>query len=416
MFKRIFHYIHISVYNEVLLYKATLFCYTILHMAPVLFLQSEITDPYRLYQTMLAEYPVYWDETNKLWAVYSYKACKAVLENSAAHIPVINADNKDGLNEYALMISGYLVRLSNGSAHTATRQIAMRLYQHMKTRDISGLVNELLSTGRTSHETDWVNSICKKLPVLTILNSLDFNEKDSQIIISNIDVLVKIMLPHKTPGQVKNINAISKEVYQLVETHLLKSGLYQAAAQQAGDAFDTKAVELLSALVSNCIGLFIQSYDAGRGLLSNCLLQLLGKDNTYTGNKECLGKFVTETLRFDPPVHNTRRVAGNDIQLNNATIKKGHNLLIVLAAANRDPWRFNQPNRFDIDRTNNHEHLTFGAGGHYCIAKHFAATLAIECFAYVFERYANIQLADTIIQHEPLVNVRLPKSMLISLT
>ena len=416
MFKRIFHYIHISVYNEVLLYKATLFCYTILHMTPVLFLQSETTDPYRLYQTMLAEHPVYWDETNKLWAVYSYKACKAVLENSAAHIPVINAGNKDGLNEYALMISNQLARLSNGSAHAATRHIAMRLYQQMKTINIAGLVNELLATGLTAHETDWVNSICRKLPVLTILKSLDFTEKDSQIILANIDALVKIMLPHKTPGQVKNINAISKEVYQLVEAHLLKSGLYQAGGQEAGDRFKTKAVELLSALVSNCIGLFIQSYDAGRGLLSNCLLQLLKKDTIYTGNKEHLSHLITETLRFDPPVHNTRRFAGNDIQLNNATIKKGDTLFMVLAAANRDPLHFTQPNCFDIDRANNHEHLTFGAGGHHCIAKHFVVTLAIECFTYVFERYANIQLTDSCIQYEPLVNARLPKSILISLT
>jgi cytochrome P450 len=384
-------------------------------MAPVLFLQSEITDPYRLYQTMLAENRVYWDETNKLWAVYSYKACKAVLENSAAQIPVITAGNKDGLNEYALMISSQLARLSNGSAHAATRSITMHLFRHMKTIGMAGLVNELLATV-TGNETDWVNTICKRLPVLTILKSLAFTDEDSHAIITNIDVLVKIMLPNKTPGQITNINAISKEVYQLVESHLLKSGLYQAVAQQAGDLFKTTAVELLMALVSNCIGLFIQSYDAGRGLLSNCLLQLLKKDNMYTGNKEHLTNLVTETLRYDPPVHNTRRVAGMDLQLNDITIRKGNHLLIVLAAANRDPRHFDEPNRFDAHRINNHEHLTFGAGGHHCIAKHFAVALAIECFAFVFERYSNIQLTDHCIQYEPLVNVRLPKSILISLT
>ncbi len=55
-------------------------------MPATLFLQSEIQDPYKLYETMLCENPVYWDDTNQLWAIYSYKSCKEILNKDSAHI------------------------------------------------------------------------------------------------------------------------------------------------------------------------------------------------------------------------------------------------------------------------------------------------------------------------------------------
>lgn len=405
---------HISVYNEVFLYKATLFCYTILYTMHTLFLHSQVKNPYEVYRVMLAEYPVYWDETNRLWAIYSYKACTAMLHADDAHIPVINPGNKDGLNDHALLISEHLVRLSNGMAHAIARSVAMRLYEKMKPVATNHLVEKLLTTRGAPNETDWVNTVCKKLPVLAVLHSLGFSEEDAGVIARNIEILVTIMLPNKTPEQVKDINAISKEVYRLVESHLLSSRLYEPVIHKKSEQYKIEADQMLSLWTVNCIGLMIQSYDAGRGILSNALLPLLGSHHIQNISKEFLHKSITETLRYDPPVHNTRRVAINDIMLNNITIKKGDALLLVLAAANRDPLQFNQPNSYDIKRWNNNEHLTFGSGAHSCIARHWVVSLTADCLYFLFNRYTCIQLVQQEIQYEPLVNARLPKSLLIS--
>jgi cytochrome P450 len=171
---------------------------------------------------------------------------------------------------------------------------------------------------------------------------------------------------------------------------------------------------ILKVCVSNIIGLFIQSYDTGRGLLSNVLWQLL-QTGHHNADKVYLHKSVIETLRFNPPVHNTRRIAADVIELNDVVIEKGDAILLVLAAANRDPLQFAEPDSYNINRANNHEHLSFGAGAHSCMATHFMVNLAVECFEYIFSRFTKVELLEPSLTYEPLVNVRLPRSMWIQL-
>jgi cytochrome P450 len=70
---------------------------------------------------------------------------------------------------------------------------------------------------------------------------------------------------------------------------------------------------------------------------------------------------------------------------------------------------------FDIERSNNHEHLTFGTGGHMCVAKHFSIHLTTEALRYLFDNYNNISILEDKIEYEPLINARLPKAIWISI-
>lgn len=383
------------------------------------FLQSEIQDPYRIYETILSNNPVYWDEENKLWAIYSYKGCKAILSNSFAHIPAVNPNNKDGLNEYALMMISQFVRLSNGIKHELARESAMLLLETANKVAINNVLENLLQNAGCKSEMDWVDSICKKLPILVVLKSFGFNDTDCDLIVSKIEQLVKIMLPHKTYEQIAAINEVSKEIYIITEKHLIATSIYKPVIKTLSEKYKLEKDKIVSLCVSNLIALsIIQGYDANRGLLSNSLLQILNHGNTVSNdcsNVTYLRKSVIETLRFDPPVHNTKRVAVNDIILDDAVIKKGETIFIVLASGNRDPKQFVNPNTFDIDRTNNNEHLTFGLGGHRCPANNFSVNFATDALIYFFTRFKIIKLLDNNIEYEPTINVRLPKSILISI-
>ena len=383
-------------------------------MPPTLFFQSEIKNPYLLYETMLKENPVYWDEGNKLWAIYSYTGCLSILNNPATHIPSINFNNRDELNAVAILITHQLARLSNESQHTITRQAAMLLAGKMKPVSIADIIDKLITTG----ETDWVEAVCKKLPVLAVLQSFDFNAADADIITGNIAQLIKLMLPHKSSEQVKEINKISVAIYAITEKHILTAPFLTPVISLLSERCKIEASTALSLCVSNLIGLFIQSYDAGRGVLSNSLLQIIGKPNSKSPlapGKDFIEKSIVETLRFDPPVQNTRRIAVSTILLAGAEIKKGDTILVVLAAANRDPHQFNQPGIYNIERSNNADHLTFGIGNHMCVAKHFSVSLATTAFSWLFERFKKIRISETVIEYEPLINVRLPKKIMISL-
>ncbi len=382
-------------------------------MTTILFRQSDIEKPYEIYETMLSENPVYWDEAAMLWAIYSYEDCRAILNNPVAQIPPVN---REGLNDHALLITDKLARLNNNQEHEIARAMAMSLFENMQTISIAAIVENLLDGKDKKRITDWVK-ISRKLPVMAVLESFGFDEENRVFIAERMEQLVKIMLPGKTAEQIAEINEVSKQVYETTGKHFFNVRFYDTLINQISGKYKITRDEVITGCVSNLVGLFIQSYDAGRGILSNTLLQLL-RQNADPGqlSKDYLQKTVIETLRHDPPVHNTRRIAADTIVFGEREIKKGQRLFIVLAAANRDPKKFADPNRFDIHRQNNKEHLTFGTGHHACVAGHFSMSLATDALEYVFNRYPSIRLLEENINYEPAINVRLPKSLLISLT
>lgn len=81
---------------------------------------------------------------------------------------------------------------------------------------------------------------------------------------------------------------------------------------------------------------------------------------------------IEETLRFSPPVVQFRRTATTDFQLRGQAIKTGDKVYLSYASANRDEDVFPDPDRFDILRSNADQHLSFGAGPHYCMGNSLA--------------------------------------------
>lgn len=225
------------------------------------------------------------------------------------------------------------------------------------------------------------------------------------------------MQPVKTAEALVAINAIAKDIYCLLEEHMQRNDFLRVVADKLVADHSVSTEEALALCISNIAGLLIQSYDAGRGLLSNALLQLLRGTNMPAVRRGSmyLQQCVVETLRFDPPVHNTRRVAGERIDLGNGVMEKGQLMLIVMAAANRDSRHFADPHCYDIARPNNAAHLTFGFGAHACVANRLSVRITTEALLYLFQHYNNVQLIEPAIEYEPMINARLPKRILISL-
>ncbi|HEX4850651.1 MAG TPA: cytochrome P450, partial [Puia sp.] len=176
--------------------------------------------------------------------------------------------------------------------------------------------------------------------------------------------------------------------------------------------------ESLNYCSANLVGLFIQCYDAGRGILSNSMLHLerLGTENAYQHlSEEDLSKYVTEVMRFDPTVHHTRREAKETIILNNHKIMKGQSIILFLAAANRDPLEFVRPQEFDPCRINNHSLLSFGSGMHACLAGRYSIRMTAQAIYWLLQKFRKIEILEKQIEFERLYNLRLPKQITLHL-
>ncbi|HWK07114.1 MAG TPA: cytochrome P450 [Puia sp.] len=392
-----------------------------------LFRHSDVQDPYGFYATMLMEDRLIRDKDSGAWIIYQYAHCQQLLHNGKAQIPGQAPGDLALMNDYCLRLIRNLVRLRNPSDHLLARLITLKLFETKVPVSISGIMERLLpAPNGLPTPIDWMGAVANQLPIRILAESFGFSPADTARILATIGDLVRIMSPVKTPEQIDLLNEAVEEIYLLTERRLHDNGIYETIQEKikglvplgparSGVApFDKDSIPVIC--VSNLMGLFIQSYDAGRGILGNSLLQLLlqgDRSELQAGNRDYIASAVQETLRYDPSVHNTRRILTEDILLDNIRLEKGQSVVLMLAAANRDARQFARPEVFDPYRDNNHELLTFGSGSHECIARHFSAHMATEALLYLFQAHPDIQLLARP-SYAPLVNVRVPNELLIS--
>jgi pimeloyl-[acyl-carrier protein] synthase len=107
-----------------------------------------------------------------------------------------------------------------------------------------------------------------------------------------------------------------------------------------------------------------------------------------------LPKAVEEMLRYDPPVQMTVRTPIGATEVGGTEIPPNSLLFVLIAAANRDPAKFSNPEVFDIARDPN-EHLSFGGGVHFCLGAPLTRLEGAIAIESVLNRYSRLSLADS---------------------
>jgi cytochrome P450 len=126
----------------------------------------------------------------------------------------------------------------------------------------------------------------------------------------------------------------------------------------------------------------------------NLLVALLTEPALLDGvraDRDMISAAIEEALRWEPPITSVVRVTTRDCELADIAIPRGTNININVAAANRDPRRYPDPDRFDPTRTNI-AHLTFGAGPHLCLGMHLARMEAAVAINALLDRLPELRL------------------------
>jgi len=172
-------------------------------------------------------------------------------------------------------------------------------------------------------------------------------------------------------------------------------------AQRVGrDASDT--------IIANGIGFLSQAYEATAGLIGNTWLALAedpGLRRMAAAGPSLLGDVILEVLRYAPPIQNTRRFLAQDATIAGQAMRAGDIVLVVLAAANRDPQLNPQPARFDIHRSDRRS-FTFGRGPHACPGDALAPAIALAGVEQLIA--ADMVLDQATISYRASANARIP--------
>jgi cytochrome P450 len=113
--------------------------------------------------------------------------------------------------------------------------------------------------------------------------------------------------------------------------------------------------------------------------------------NALRADRSLLGGAFEEALRWEPPITTVVRRAIRDCELGGVAIPAGTNVSVSVAAANRDPTRYPDPDRFDPTRKNI-AHLTFGGGPHLCLGMHLARMEGTVAINALLDRLPDVRL------------------------
>jgi cytochrome P450 len=163
-------------------------------------------------------------------------------------------------------------------------------------------------------------------------------------------------------------------------------------------------------LVVNTGVLLVAGFETTTNLITNAVFRLLEHPEqleAFLADPSVDRTCVEEVLRFDPPSQFVRaRTIKTETEIGGFTIHAGDAIIPVLAAANRDPDEFDDPETFTITRRVN-RHLSFGVGHHLCIGATLARTEAAIAIRQLFERFPNLALvADDEPEYRPNLQLR----------
>ncbi|MEU8031292.1 cytochrome P450 [Streptomyces sp. NPDC049099] len=348
-------------------------------------------DPYPLYAE-LRRTPVLHEEDGGPYVISSYWDIEALLHDprissDAANLAAAGDDELSQADETGGLPPSF-IRL-DPPEHDRLRRIANRGFgpPHRPRRvenmrgELGAIVDGLLDGLKDERQIDLVDDFAYPFPVTVICRLLGVPREDEPRFRTWVDPLVASLDPETR----QNADA---EFVKAAQEARMQLGMYLAGLveQRTREPQDDLLSDLVGSrgpdgamtmmeVLSTAVLLLIAGHETTVNLITNGMLTLLRHPEVLQRLREdpqLSVRIVEELLRYEPPVQIVpQRTCIADIELRGVVIPKGSRIWLMLAAGNRDPERFKDPERFDPDREDI-QHLGFGSGIHSC----FGAPLA----------------------------------------
>jgi cytochrome P450 len=369
-------------------------------------------DPYPLYRELLAVPRLHRSAHDGMWYAFRYEPCRSLLQdNRLGHDPARPA-RLPGMGEPSPGQRLLLERRRRRSAsmlganppdHTRLRGLVNRAFTPRRVQGLRDRVTELVDDhlGRIAEAGtgDVMAELAFPLPVRVISDLLGVPAEGADLFRS---VLVESLMErdrHPTEEEVQRAEMIFEardEFFRalIAERRASPRDDMLSALVAVRDEDDGRLSE--AELMATVLILYLAGFVTTTNLIGNGLLALIRHPEEMArlwADGELVTPAVEEMLRHDSPVPFVTRDVLEPVEMGPDLLQPGDTVVAVLGAANRDPERFPDPDRFDVGRADNHP-LSFGAGIHFCLGAPLARLEAQVVFGRMRERFARVELLE----------------------
>lgn len=378
-----------------------------------IFTEEMAQEPYRTYERMRRECPVHAEREadeyslmskGMLWHVTRRSDVDNVLLNRAQFVRdyelALSGDELSRLTTKPRFIALFAAALLDREPpdHTRLRRLVAKVFTPRMVKrlgpKITEITNSLLDKVVGRGHMEAIREFCFPLPIIVISEMLGVPSSDREQVGEWSNILAL------TPTSLEEVSAAERAAKEWIEyleeicaqrKRAPQDDLISALLQVEEEGVKLTTDEILGMLAL----LLLAGHETTVGGISSGIYLLLTHPDQLAQVRTDPGLIepaVEEILRYESPVYTTMpRWATEDIEVHGCTVRRGERVTGVLAAANRDPAMYADPDRFDIHRKEKN-HVAFGVGIHYCLGAPLARLEMKISLAAVLERLPGLRL------------------------
>ncbi|MDB5677543.1 cytochrome P450 [Sphingomonas bacterium] len=366
-------------------------------------------DPYPFYQRLREEAPVMWDPFMHTWVVTRYEDVHVVLkEFSADRTPdpkKMEALGLPSLGPVADVMAKQMLFL-DAPDHTRLRKLCMSAFTPRRVEAMEEVVqriaNDLIDASAPRGEMDVIADFAEPYPAIVTAGLLGVPLEDHRQLKAWSATFAEMLgnFQHN-PDRIRDVLKCVADM----------TGYFRdAVREQEREPHDGLIRSLMDAevdgqrlsedeVIANTIVTMVGGQETTTNLIGSGLLTLIGQPDKLAqlrDNPDIIDTAVEELLRFESPSQHTARIVKQDTMMGGKLMRKGEAVMAVMAAGNRDPERFPNPDTLDLMRTDN-RHLAFGWAAHFCFGAALARMEARIAYTTLLARLGDIRVtSDTL--------------------
>jgi hypothetical protein len=353
-------------------------------------------DPYAIYARMRRHGTLSLTPLGN-WVTTSHRICNLVLRDRRFGVrPEGTARRVSASDEFDMSMLD-----RDPPDHTRLRRLAQPAFSPKQMAGyrsrVEGTVGRLLDRAEEAGDFDLVPALAAPLPIAVITDLLGVPDADAENFARYGTVIGGALDGIRSLSHAARLQTAQAELTALFD------GVFALRRREPADDIVSRLVEAEGdqitpeEMLPMCILLLVAGFETTVNLIGNAVNALLDHPEQWAAlcadPATMAERAVEETLRFDPPVQRTGRFALEPVELDGRVVRRNQFVVTLIGAANRDPDAYRDPDRFDIHREPEVDHLAFSSGIHYCVGQPLArleATIALRSLA---ERMPGLQRA-----------------------